>query len=225
MASVRELVEDARELDPSFTTDRHPFRVVVGFLSRLHRRLVGEWVKHEPRAHVEVLIVNFPLDDFASGFDLVSNFGESLEAPLDVTRFDEPLAIYYSGEELPDDLGIISYADRHRFQRHRRAFYRNETLYFTGTEDMWTGVEKVELTYTPTPGNITDLDADLVLPTTSDDVVVAWIAAHMAGRSKDEELAKSKRTFRSDALDAEALWIDELKHRKGVTVSRRRARY
>lgn len=227
MIPLAEAIRAARELDPSFTADRHPFRVLINQINRLHRRLVGEWVKHEHRGYVEVLEIPFPLTDFAAGFPLVDET-ESGAPELKIIRYDTPLDQHIKGLDEPRRLDLVSYGDRHRNPYTRVCWIRDGVLFFNGVEEAWNDVEKVELTYTPVPDDIlySELDtAELKLPLTAEDTVINWLAFYMARRSKDEELANPKRDYKMDALDAESLWIDELKHRKGAVVSRVREAY
>lgn len=214
--TVREIIELARELDPSFTDQRHPGKVAVNRLSRLQRRLVAEWVKEEPEGYVEEFEIEFPLDDFAAGVAIEE--GESVPVAIGMTMVHRPLDMYLKGQTQAVNLDLIAWGDRNRF-RGRAAWLRNNTLFFSGSERDWRDVTSVTLTYTPTPSDIASLDEELVLPSTAADVLVTSLGAFFATRSNDKELARPRRDYLADAADAEALWIDELRRRRGATIT------
>lgn len=220
-----EIIDQARELDPSFTNERHPRKVAINFLSRLQRRLVAEWARlEETSGYVEVFTATFPLADFESGIALET--GESVPEPLAITAFHNPLDIYLEGRlEEPDDIQLIAWADRNRRRRIRAAYVRENTLFFTGIEELWNDVVRVELTYTPTPADIAALDEELVLPITAEDALVSHLGAFFARRSKDTELARARREYMLEAQDAEALWLNEIRLREGAEISRTRVVY
>ena len=218
-----EITNQARELDPSFDERRHPLRVAINFLSRLQRRLVGEWVKHEDVPFVEVFTATFPLTDFSSGVDILEDepeSGESVADPLAVTKWFPQGDLFIDGQTLPADIELITWGDRNRRQYDRAAYIRENTLFFTGREEDYTDVARAEFTYVPTPADILTKDEELLLPLSSEDVLVNAVGAFFAKRSKQEELARSRREYVLEANDAETLWIDELKRKRGATVSR-----
>lgn len=220
---VEDLIQQAREEDASFTARRHPNRAAVNYLSRLQRRLVAEWAKLEETMEVEVFTIDFPLDDFDAG-EFLQEDGESVGVPLDVTAWHTPGDLNIDGRETPEDIDIIQWGDRNRRKRDRACWIREDTVFFTGHEDDYNHVTSVELTYTPTPGDIAALDEELVLPLTAEDALVMWLAAFFARRSTEAELSRSrKREIKQEALDAEALWLDEIRRRQPATVSRTRA--
>jgi hypothetical protein len=216
-----EIITQARELDPSFVEARHPRRVAVNHLSRLQRRLVAEWTKLERTEYIEVFTATFPLIDFAAGVALLEDepeSGESVPEPIAMTAIHRPLDVYVRGWDQARDMELIEWADRHR--KPQAAYITENTLYFTGRAEDYTDVERVELTYTPTPADITDLAVELVLPITAEDALVASLGSFFARRSNDAELARPRREYIAEAHDAEALWLDELRRRKGAIVSR-----
>lgn len=215
-----EIIRSARELDPSFTESRHPLRVAINRLSRLQRRLVAEWVKTDKDAYVESFEVSFPLVDFEAGVELL--VGESDLEPIRMTAVFDPLDLYQRGDERASDLELIGGRDRNRGASNRSAYLRGHFLFFTGREQLWKGVERVVLHYTPTPADIEALDEVLLLPTTAEDVLVTALGAFFATRSNDQELARPRREYQVEAADAEALWVSELKRRRGAISSRTR---
>lgn len=215
--TAADVILGARELDPSFSSERHTTRVAVHFLSRLVRRLVGEWVKHEEVAASSTFEVTFPLATFSAGVEL--NDGD----PLQITSIKRPLDLYLKGREEAWDLELIEWSDRNRRRDSRCAWIQNNRIYFSGEAEDWNDIDRVVLTYTATPADITDPNAELVLPSTAEDVLVTHLAAFFAKRSNQAELARPRREYVTDAFDAEALWIDELQRRQGATVSRTRS--
>lgn len=215
-----EIIGQSRELDPSFTQQRHPRRVALNYLSRLQRRLVGEWAKHEEVAAVDTFTVSFPLVDFYAGVELIGT-EESLSQPIEMTAIQRPLSIFTTGDvNDPRDLELIRWGDRNRKRYGRAAYVRENRLFFTGRLEDYVDVDRVELTYTLTPADLADQNEPLVLPQTAEETLVSWLGAFMAKRSKEAELARPRREFIQDAIDAEALWIDELQRREGATISR-----
>jgi hypothetical protein len=214
-----EIIAQARELDPSFTQQRHPNRVAINFLSRLQRRLVGEWAKHEETSNVETYVVTFPLADFDAG-ELLVDPEESVASPLPITAIQRPLDMFVRGCVEPVDLDLIRWGDRNRYVNSRAAYLVESTLHFTGHVEDYNDVLRVEFTYTPTPAAIAGLAEPLILPITAEDVVVSWLGAFFARRMNEKELARPRREYLQEALDAEALWIDELQRREGATLSR-----
>lgn len=220
---VEDLIKQAREEDPSFTAKRHPNRVAVNFLSRLQRRLVGAWAKLEDVQESEVFTITFPLDDFDAG-EFLQEEGESVGEPIEVTAWQTPGSIYFDGREEPEDIEVVNWFDRNRHKYDRACWIEGDTVFFTGHEDDYNHVEKVELTYTPTPQDIASLTEELLLPITAEDTVVMWLAAFFARRSRSGELSKArKREIKMEALDAESLWLDEIRRRQPAVVSRTRA--
>jgi hypothetical protein len=221
-----EIIEGARSLDPSFTQQRHPRKVAIQHLSRVQRRLVAEWVKLEETAYVEIVTATFPLADFDAGVELLEDepeSGESVAEPIAMTAIQRPLDMWIRNEDKPVDLDLIRWGDRNRRVQGRAAYIVENTLFFTGRAEDWTDVERVELTYTPTPGNITDPAAELILPITAEELLVSSLGAFFARRSNDKELARPRREYIAEALDAEQLWLDEIRRREGATISRTRA--
>lgn len=215
-----DVINQARELDPAFTAKRHPRRVAINWLSRLQRRLVAEWAKLEETQHVEVYTISFPLASFADGEFLAD--AESASLPLKITAVHRPLDVFIEGRELPEDLDLVRWGDRNRKHDERAAYIREDTMFFTGVEEMWEDVTSVEFTYTPTPPDIVEADEELLLPDTAENVLVDWLAAFFARRSNDKELARPRREYLADAQDSEALWLDEIRRREGATISRTR---
>lgn len=214
---VSEVIEDARALDPAFTIERHPQKVARRFLSRLQRTLVAEWVKRDKTAYTVTLEIAFPLDDFAAGYPL-EELVESVAVELDVTAFRKPLALYFKNRTSPDNLDLIAWQDRHRFQG-LYTWLEDGVLFFSGIVNDWKNVETVELTYTPTPSSIDSVTETFVLPETAENALVTHLGAFFARRMKQEELARPRREYIADALDAEALWLDTVERRRPADVS------
>lgn len=220
-----EIISQAREIDPSFDARRHPPRVAINYLSRLQRRLVGVWAKEREVDFVETFTATFPLVDFAAGVPLLEDepeSGESVADPLEVTAWRRVGDLYVDGEDIPREIALIRYGDRTRKQYVRAAYVRENTLFFTGLEEDYSNVVRAEFTYTPTPAAIAALDEELVLPLSSEDVLVMGLGAFFARRSKQEELARTRREYIVEANDAEALWYDEIRRKEGASVSRTR---
>lgn len=212
-----EIIAQAREADPAFDARRHPNRVALNFLSRLQRRLVAEWAKLEETSNVEVFTAVFPLADFSAGVALEDS--ESVPEPLAITALQRPLDMYLRGVEKPVDMDLVRWGDRNRKIHERAAYIVENTLFFTGLETDYQDVERVELTYTPTPADIAAPSELLVLPITAEDALVAHLAAFFARRMNDKELARPRREYIAESLDAEATWLDELRRREGATMS------
>lgn len=218
--TAEDIIRQARELDPSFDAQRHPQRVAINRLSRLQRRLVAEWVKVDKDAVVETFEVTFPLADFNAGVELVE--GESVQTPIRMTAVYSPLDVWYRGHIEPADLELITRSDRNRSAVRRAAWLEGNTLRFTGEARLWSDVRFVRLSYAPTPEDIAALDEELVLPDTAEDALVTGLAAFFASRSNDRELARPRREYQAEAADSEALWLSELRHRRGAITSRTR---
>lgn len=218
MLIVSELIQAARDLDPAFDARRHSPTAAVRFLNRRHKRLVGEWIKHEPDAFQESVTITFPLDDFAAGHFLFLSESESTRG-LRATAIYSPLDMWVRGEQEPRPLALSPWRDRHRVAG-RACWLVESTLHFAGVAADWNDVLRVVLSYVPTPIELTALDEELDLPDTTEDVLVTAIAAFFARRTNDKELARPRREYITDELDAEALWIDELRFRRGATSSR-----
>lgn len=212
---VSEIIFGARELDGSFTPVRHPDGTLRRALARIQRHLIGQIIRVDPRAVTSTLEITLPLATFSDGAPLEAG---SPAAAIDITRIHVPLDIYFTGDTEPTRLDLIDWTDRHRVVSQRYAYIRSGTLYLTGTESLWSDATKIVLTYTPTPQTLGEGDT-LVLPLTAEDALITALGAFMARRSKPVELEKPKRDFLQDAADAETMWLDETRRRKGVTVS------
>lgn len=216
MLIVSDLIQAARDLDPAFDARRHPPTAAVRFIDRLHKRLVGEWLKHEPDAVQESVTITFPLDDFDAGYFLAES--ESASQELRATAIYTPLDMWIDGHLEAVPLDMVSWRDRHR-RDGRYCWLTESTLHFSGIASDWNDVDRVIFTYVPTPAAITALDDELDLPDTAEDALVTNIASFFARRTNDKELARPRREYIVDAQDAEALWVDELRFRRGATSS------
>jgi hypothetical protein len=212
-----EIITQARELDPAFTVQRHTRRVAINFLSRLQRRLVAEWAKLEETSNAETYVVNFPLVDFDLGEELLD--AESVPAPLKITAIQRPLDLWLLNADRPRSIDLIRWGDRNR-HASPAAYLVENRMHFTGHVEDYNDVDRVEFTYTPTPEDVTDPAADLILPLTAEDACVAHMAAFFARRSNDKELSRARREYIQESLDAEALWLDEIRRREGATITR-----
>lgn len=210
------VVVQARELDPGFTPQRHPQGTVLRALARIQRRLIAELAKIDRRQVTSTLEITLPLADFAAGAAL-----EEAGQAIEVSRLHLPLDMYVEGLTLPRPLDLIDWSDRHRTPFDRVAWIRGTRLYLSMEAADWTEVERIVVTYTPTPESVAITD-ELVLPITAEEVLVQHLAGFMASRSKDEELARARGEYLNAAAQAEALWLAEIRQRIPATVSRTR---
>lgn len=216
------IIRAARAEDASFDDRRHPGRDALAYLSRLQERLVSVWAEADPDAYQDELEIAFPLADFDEGVELVEIDAESGTEPIDVTRIRHPLSVWVRGEDVARDLPLISWRDRNRGPWALTCYEDGGRLRFSGTADRWKDVERVVLTYVATPPTLEQLDDELVLPSSARDALVCWVADFFARRSKADEIGRTHREFRADAVDAEALWVDQLRRRRGARFSRTR---
>ncbi len=211
------IIQQARETDQSFVEVRHPEGVLLRALARIQRRLIGQLVRVDRRAVTATFEVTLPLASFAAG--------EALEDPpgtaIDITAVHVPLDLWRRGETEADPLYMIDWTDRHRLPFQHAAFVRGQRIYLTGTEELWSDVERIVLTYTPTPQTVA-IDGTLVLPITAEEVLVRQLSDFMAGRSRSGELVRPRAEYRDEANAAELAWLDEVRRRLGVTVSQTR---
>lgn len=214
-----EIIAQARELDPSFTPQRHPNRVALHRLSRLQRRLVAELAKLDRRAIASEFEVALPLTDFDAGVPLED--GESVPAPIEMTAIHRPLDLWMKRDRRPRRLDLVTWADRHRVE-WPAVWIREGRLYLSGTAEEWRDAERIVLTYTPTPAAVTHPDDELLLPLSAEDVLVLQLGAFFASRSNTQELARPRADYQFDAGQAEASWLDEIRRRRGATSSRTR---
>jgi len=216
---VSSVLEQARELDRAFTEVRHPNKLSRNALGRIQRRLVAELVKVDRRAVSETLTIELPLASFEDGYELTD--GESVPAPLDWTSIYNPVDLWRENAEEPDRCEIVPWTDRHRVQGRLCVYVRAGVLYLAGQEDDWVGVDRLVLTYTPTPLTVA-MDDELVLPMSAEECLVRHMGAFYASRTKDEELTRPRNSYIADAQDAETLWLDEVRRRIPARVSKGR---
>lgn len=216
MLTVAEVLREAREIDSSFTPTRHPEGVVLRALARIQRTLLEMLLKVDERAVTSTLTITLPLATFADG----APFQDDSTPPvaLDILRIHEPLDMYLSGDTRARRLDLIDWADRHRVPFVWGAWIRNNTLFLTGDENLWTDVTQIVVTYTATPGTVL-IGGDLVLPDRAANATVLMIADFMAGRARPAELSQPRAQYRQDAVDAVGSWIDSERRRIGVMVT------
>ncbi len=211
------IIQQARETDQSFTEVRHPEGVLLRALARIQRRLIGQLVRVDRRAVTSTFEITLPLAVFDDGAAIEDPPGTA----IDITAIHLPLDMWLTGDTRSTRLDLIDWTDRQRVPYQRAAWIRGTRLYLTGTVDLWKDVERIMLTYTPTPQTVAE-NTPLVLPLTAEDVLVLQLSRFMAMRSRPSELQRSKAEFTTDANDAELAWMDEVRRRLGVTVSQTR---
>lgn len=164
-----DVINDARDLHPTFDDNTHPDAVMVRALNRGQQEIYNDALTRYPSFQATIQEVELPLDDFDAGV--------ALEVPIfvaDVTRTSQ-------NEESP--LDIIPYD--HRFdgnQPYFRCWIMSGTLYLAGPASLWSDVTKLTIRYSAECPDLVDLESTLVLPDSARSALVAYCAQVMAAR-------------------------------------------
>jgi len=188
-------IEDARDLDATFTEQRHPTEILIRYATRLQRRLVGLYLDEAPlmirREHTQSL----PLASFDAGFT-VPNFLEIVDievrdttqspvtrAPVDKVDLKQRFALNMNMRSCWFDFVYVPAV----VGPPAVAAYTAPTCHLAGRDINWQGWNEVAILYVP---YIADFDAttdpagqDVELPDESRDLFIAKLAAFMASRT------------------------------------------
>lgn len=193
------VIDEARDLHPSFDTQTHPDKICLRFLSRWQAEVLGRALIVYPTLFDDaVTVVPLPLASFDAGYTLTE--------PLALSD----VVVLIGSYEYP--VTLIPYESRFDPQPLYAGWVINRTLYLSGEESKWTGATELRLRYTTQPADLTALADTLVIPDAAKTAAVTAIAAFMAGRgiSRTEGVEANAKYFQTQAEQAEAKWLESL---------------
>ena len=194
------MIEAARDRHASFDQYRHPDPILLRFLDRMQRGLLGKGIQRNAQLFAATHTFAFPLTTWASG--VVIPFVYHLLLGGKVELID--------GARLSFD--IVPYGQGEAAYPFYAAWVLGTRLYFKGDANDWTGVVAVHVDYVPTVEQLTALNAHMTLPRSAADAMVESCAAFMAGRAhSDPQLpAIDEAAFIRRAEKAEEAWLLEV---------------
>ena len=194
MFTVGEIIEQAREGDPSFGPAFTPNRVLYGELSRYVRRLAGRVQQIDDTALAVTEEIALPLASFEEGEPLPDNLAVS--------------AIYgVGGSGVGNQQYVVPMTLVHPSAKHdsdtpeRAAWVEGGVLYLAGAASRWTGLTKLVVTLSPEIDDITSDEEELPLPAEAHDAVVQYLRFELTRRGAARKPEPSHT--RADVLDAE----------------------
>ena len=165
------IIDQARDIHPSFTENLHPNNVVRRFLSRWQREIVGRLLIADRHAVRLVETVAFPLPTFEAGHALASE-------PQYLHGGD----VKYGNPDDTRELNIVGWERRYDRVPWPAAAVFADTVYFLGIVRDWANVTSVDLFYAPVPSALPDISTASVLPDQAESAAVAAAAQFMGSR-------------------------------------------
>lgn len=217
--TASDVIDQARGLDSAFVRERNPDKVLLPFLERLNRRLVGELLDEDPRAITTEIEISLPLSTFEDGAQLVDGAGD----PLEWQRIHTPADVVRDSDDEKKELRIIDFGNRHDHPEWPSIWIQNGYVFLTGEEDDWEEYSKIILTVTETPSAVDSTADTLDLDSEAEDAVVSHLGAFMARRTPQEQLTRPRQEYIDEAAVAEQLYLERAYRREGARVSKVRS--
>jgi hypothetical protein len=168
------VIEAARDRHQSFDKVRHPDPILLRFIDRHQRVLLGQAVQRNVSFFAAKHEIPFPLTSFADGYAIPFAFHSILGG--DVELIDGALLSW----------SLVPYGQREQPSPFYAAWAYGGRLYFRGSRGDWGGVVAVHVDYVPDTARITTLRAVIQLPRAAEPALVEATAAFMAGRSHND---------------------------------------
>lgn len=164
-----EVIEEARDLHRAFDDNAHPDGIVLRFLSRYQRELMGTALTRYPSLYNETQDVTLPLTDFAAGIALDNPF-----------YLEDLIGTEAGGRVYP--VPILPYEHRFDAVPSLFAYVTNRVLYLGRSEDIWGSFATLQLRYATTTPDLADEDALFALPDNAKSALVQALGQFMSGR-------------------------------------------
>lgn len=194
MLTPSEVVDEARDLHPSFTEAKHPDKVVLRSLSTWQQELLSKLQRVYPEELRLVEEISLPVSPFEDGHDLPANNGVS-EGTLYHNEGDYPQTRFQILPEVQGGTGGFYWPS---------GFVRGGTLFLNGKEADWEGYDRIDVPYIPAADPIDPAGADSSsLPDLARSAARFHLAEFMAARHDGDDPAPNLDYFMARARNAE----------------------
>lgn len=206
--TAESVIEASRDRHASFDRQRHPGPILLRFLDRLQRYLLGEAVQRDISFLAQEHPVLFPLADFTAGYLLPFTFHILHGGDL-----------VMQGQRV-GEFNLIPYGRRFSPVPLYSGWTMGQTLHFRGMASDWIPVDQVVLSYVPTVTRLSTITGGLTLPRSAEAAMVEHLAAFMAQRGhKDPRLPPIDITaFEATAAREEGKWLAQVGDRRRTQV-------
>lgn len=192
-----DLIEAARDRHASFDRERTPDLVLLRFLSREQRRLMGKLAQANPQAVSVTQDLLLSAYDWRAGFLLLAYQALDVRGEViftDPARHAAPLHIRALADQSVAGVGYFAGA-------------QGDVLRLFGVAADWEGVERVRVRLAPLPDELKRLGDPLTVPDTAEAALVASLTAFLAGRAEGVD----GRPFYAEAVQYETDLIREIR--------------
>lgn len=205
--TVDEIIQQARETHPAFTPESTPNSVLIRYLSRLHRDLVGRILRVAADVLVQDHEIALPLADFAAG------------AAVPDHQFIRGGSVYVGATERP--LYLIRWQSRIRPVVWPAAWLEGNTLHLVGDAAQWAAADRIVLKIVPTPADLVAMTDVVALPDIAESTCVTALAAFLAQRTADVPPLPQipRQRLQELARETEERLFDRLAGRSAAIVS------
>ena len=210
--TVQDVLEQAREQRAEWTPETHPNSLLIRYLSRYQRELLGRIMLRNPHAVTATEQIALPLADFDAG-ETLPDFQRVLGG-----------TVYLSGNVTSPTypLTLVPWSQRLEPALRPAAYLEGFTLHLCGREADWAGYDRVDVSYVPLATQLTAMGDVLTVPDVAESAVVEAVAAFLAVRTSDMS-AGEKLERRRYAAACETELLDQLAQREArvsVTLER-----
>lgn len=176
MATVREILDEARDYHPAFDVRRVPNKLLLRALARVEQRIAQKVALESPEA--------LALEYTVAGLGLGEGLLAGITPPSHTLVLGVWAKVVKSGESVRVPVRLVSWADR---EGKGLADFPTATLAggklhlvnltdYGGDKTGWEDVTQLHILYQPLPGVYADLDATVVLPDICHPALVANLA-------------------------------------------------
>jgi len=208
MRTARQIIDEARYEDPSFTDSRHTDLVLRSRLADYQQELVSKVAEIVPEELALALDVDVP-EDIADGVELML-MEESVGTPLSFVRILPHAEAFPIEEGEPIEATVVGL--QARFAQHRWAplWVRDGRLYFGTTSGVdWSDIASVRIYYVPAPPPDVGDDTELVMGDSARGAYVSHLTWRMAQRSA-REVQRPPESFEAYWRHREQMFLREL---------------
>lgn len=164
-----DIIEEARELHPSFVETWVPDPMALRFLGRYQRTLAGKIARLNPDTLLSRETISLPLATFTDGHEMPTAHRYGRGRVVTSTGLEEPFHLIGS-----------------RARAYNRTFpagwIEGDVLYLVGDEADWTPYASIEVPYVAVPTLPTDATTEFDLPDSAHSLLVAAMADFFASR-------------------------------------------
>jgi len=193
------IIDEARDMHPSFDIQTHPNKVCLRALSRWQESFLKRCLIAYPELMDDgVAEVTLPLVSFEAG------------AALAQVVSVQDVVVVIGEAEYP--LTLLAYAARFDPQPLYAGWIINSTLYLQGKASDWAGASKLRLRYMVNPTALALPTDELILPEAARTAAVHAVAGFLAGRqiSRTKGMLADPNYFRTIQQEAEEAYLESL---------------